>query len=40
MNFQAERLMAGLVSSSSLDGRATILVANKSDLVRCIPFSM
>jgi len=30
----AERLMAGLVSSSSLDGRATILVANKSDLVR------
>ena len=40
MNFQAERLMAGLVSSSSLDGRATILVANKSDLVRCVPFSM
>ena len=32
--FQAERLLAGLVSSSSLAGRATILVANKTDLVR------
>ena len=29
--------MAGLVSGSNLDGRATILVANKSDLVRLIP---
>lgn len=28
----AERLLAGLVSSSSLAGRATILVANKTDL--------
>ena len=32
--FQAEGLLAGLVSSSSLAGRATILVANKTDLVR------
>ena len=33
---QAERLLAGLVSGSNLVGRATILVANKSDLVRLI----
>ena len=37
MNFQAERLLAGLVSGSNLVGRAAILVANKSDLVRLIP---
>ena len=36
MIFQAERLLAGLVSSSNLVGRAAILVANKSDLVRLV----